>query len=336
LIGSYVPDVHNTINVVDISGVSLPIALGLWLMMLPVLTKVQYELLPVFLKQPAVLKQFGISFVLNWIFGPLLMTGLAWACVPDLEDFRNGVIMVGLARCIAMVLIWNELASGDTDLCAVLVAFNSVLQIILYTPFTMFYLNVVSHTGFYAEFWPVAKSVLIFLGVPLLAGIMIRFIVIFLKGKSWFTVTFMSFFGPVALVALIYTIIIMFALQGANMVNQIGNVARVAVPMFIYFTVMFFTSLLISWKLKSVYSYAVTQAFTAASNNFELAIAISLATFGSQSNEALAATVGPLIEVPVLLAFVYVVLWIKERYWDARDARLITDKSDIVVEVDLG
>jgi ACR3 family arsenite transporter len=319
--------------VVDISGVSLPIALGLWLMMLPVLTKVQYELLPVFLTQPAILKQFVISFVLNWIIGPLLMTGLAWACVPDLEKYRNGVIMVGLARCIAMVLIWNDLAAGNTELCAVLVAFNSILQIILYTPFTMFYLNIVSHSSVYAGFWPVAKSVLIFLGVPLVAGVIIRYIVIFFKGKSWFIETFMSIFGPVALISLIYTIIVMFASQGANIVNQIGNVARVAVPMFIYFTVMFFTSLLISWKLKSVYSYAVTQAFTAASNNFELAIAISIATFGVQSNEALAATVGPLIEVPVLLAFVYVALWIKKRHWDSQEYVRLIKSDDASVEV---
>jgi len=336
LLGYYVPAVKQGLQVSEIGGVSLPIAIGLWWMMLPVLTKVRYELLGVLLSQKRIAYQFFISFVLNWLIGPALMTALAWACLPDLPAYRNGVVMVGLARCIAMVLIWNQLARGDGDLCAVMVAFNSVLQILLYAPLSLFYLNVVSgSSAANVAFWTVAKSVLLFLGIPLVAGILLRVLIIGLAGRKWFETKFMPYFGPTALLALVYTIIVMFASQGDKIVGEIGNVARVAVPMTIYFFIMFFSSLAISWWAKFQYSYAVTQAFTAASNNFELAIAVSVGTFGVESSEALAATVGPLVEVPVLLALVYVALWVYSKWWHGRDIQLkrmglIKDQSVVV------
>lgn len=320
LLGYFVPSVSASLQVVDIFGVSLPIALGLWGMMLPVLTKVRYELLHVLFKSKYVVKQFSVSFVLNWIIGPALMTALAWACLPDLPNFRNGVIMVGLARCIAMVLLWNDLAQGDPELCAVLVAFNSVMQVVLYAPLSMFYLVVVSgSSGITVSFWEVARSVLIFLGIPLVGGVLLRLLIIQTAGRRWFETKFMPWFGPVALLSLIYTIIVMFAIQGHNIIDQIGSVCRVAVPMVFYFSLMFFGSATLSWYLHMSYGYSVTQAFTASSNNFELAIAVAVATFGVTSPEALAATVGPLIEVPMLLALVYVALWFKGKAWDRRD-----------------
>ncbi|GBF99582.1 arsenite transporter [Raphidocelis subcapitata] len=323
LLGNFAPGVRDALAVAHIAGVSLPIALGLWVMMWPVLTKVRYELLTRLLSSRAAALNFATSAALNWLLGPALMTALAWACLPDLPPFRSGVILVGLARCIAMVLIWNDLAGGDAELCAVMVALNSVLQIVLYAPLSIFYLQVVSRgAGASVGFWPVAKSVLLFLGVPLVAGVLLRVAIITTAGRRWFEERFMPFFGPWALIGLLYTVIVLFASQGQAIVSQLGNVARVAVPMLVYFLLMFGTSLAVAWALRMPYSYAVTQAFTAASNNFELAIAVAVGTFGVSSSEALAATVGPLIEVPALLALVYVALWVKRRWWDARDAEL--------------
>uniref|UniRef100_A0A383W304 Arsenical-resistance protein n=1 Tax=Tetradesmus obliquus TaxID=3088 RepID=A0A383W304_TETOB len=320
LLGSLAPQVRGALAVLHIGNVSLPIALGLWLMMWPVLTKVRYELLGSLLTSKGALKQFGLSFVLNWVLGPALMTALAWACLPDLPGFRNGVIMVGLARCIAMVLIWNELARGSAELCAVMVAFNSVLQIVLYAPLSLFYLQVVSGgAAVHVGFWPVAKSVLLFLGIPLVAGVLLRYGLIAVKSREWLDKRFMPWFGPCALLGLLYTIVVMFASQ--DIISQIGNVARVAVPMLVYFMVMFFASFALSHWCKMSYESAVTQAFTAASNNFELAIAVAVGVFGINSQEALAATVGPLIEVPVLLGLVYVALWLKPRVWEKAGSR---------------
>ncbi|KAI8476375.1 MAG: sodium bile acid symporter family-domain-containing protein [Monoraphidium minutum] len=323
LLGVFVPGVGAALGVADVAGVSLPIALGLWLMMWPVLTKVRYELLGRLLDSRAALRQLAASAALNWLLGPALMTGLAWAALPDLPELRRGVIMVGLARCIAMVLIWNQLALGDAEMCAVMVAFNSVLQIALYAPLAIFYLQVVSGgAAVHIGFWPVAKSVLMFLGVPLVAGVVLRFTLIAAAGRPWFEKSFMPWFEPCALIGLLYTIVAMFASQGKAIISQLGSVARVSVPMLAYFLLMFALSLAVAWAARMPYAYAATQAFTAASNNFELAIAVAVGTFGLQSAEALAATVGPLIEVPVLLALVHAALWAKARWWDARDAAL--------------
>lgn len=318
----YFTDIGIVLDTVKIDTVSLPIAIGLWMMMWPVLCKVRYELFWSLLHERGVWQQMVMSLVLNWLVGPMLMTGLAWATLPDLPGYRAGVIMVGLARCIAMVLIWNQLARGNPEYCAILVAVNSVMQIVLYSPLALFYLQVVSRQylgggqGLHISFWKVCRSVLIFLGAPLLAGIVTRYSVIALFGKQRFD-KFMTYFGPVALLALVYTIIVLFGLQGHRVIQEIGNVFRVAVPMLLYFTIMWIGTVSIAWRGGSKYDTAVTQAFTASSNNFELAIAIAIGTFGIDSQEALAATVGPLIEVPVLLALVYVALWLKKKFkWE--------------------
>lgn len=329
LLGCFVPGVgENLMSGVHVGDVSLPIAIGLWIMMWPVLTKVRYELLGRLLSSRATATNLAVSAALNWLLGPALMTGLAWACLPDLPAFRSGVVMVGLARCIAMVLIWNQLALGDSEMCAVMVAFNSVLQIILYAPLSILYIQIVSGGGSIdVGFWPVARSVLLFLGVPLAAGILLRLAVIATAGRRWFEDVLMPWFGPWALIGLLYTIVVMFASQGKAIISELGNVARVSVPMLIYFGLMFALSFVVAWVARMPYAYAATQAFTAASNNFELAIAVAVATFGLQSSEALAATVGPLVEVPVLVSLVYVSLWVKRRWWDERDRQLASKGS---------
>lgn len=318
----YFTDIGTVLNVVQVDTVSLPIAIGLWLMMWPVLCKVRYELLWSLLSEKGLWQQLVTSLALNWLIGPLLMTGLAWATLPDLPGYRAGVIMVGLARCIAMVLVWNQLARGNPEYCAILVAVNSVMQIVLYAPLALFYLQVVSRQylgggqGLHIGFWQVCRSVLIFLGAPLVAGVVTRYSVIGLFGKQRFD-KFMIYFGPVALIALIYTVIVLFGLQGHRVINEIGDVFRVAVPMLLYFSIMWTGTVLIAWRAGYTYDKAVTQAFTASSNNFELAIAIAVGTFGIDSQQALAATVGPLIEVPILLALVYVALFLKKKFrWE--------------------
>ncbi|KAI5080764.1 hypothetical protein GOP47_0003947 [Adiantum capillus-veneris] len=313
--GYYVKGVKKAFQVAEIASVSLPIAIGLWVMMYPVLCKVQYEILGRVLRQAGSVKTVSISIVLNWIVGPALMTGLAWATLPDLPEFRTGVILVGIARCIAMVLIWNGLANGDADYCAILVAINSVLQIILFTPVALLYLKVVSRgKGFHVSSWTVAKSVLLFLGVPLVAGIVTRLILISAFGRRWYQSKFLPFIGPWALIGLLYTIFVMFSIQAHQIVENIGHVVRVAVPLLLYFGAVFFGSLFLCKWLKVPYPLAVTQCFTAASNNFELAIAVAVGSFGIDSKEALAATIGPLIEVPVLLLFVYIVGFFQKKW----------------------
>eukprot|EP00884_Botryococcus_braunii_P015178 jgi/Botrbrau1/23661/Bobra.55_2s0044.1 len=314
LIGEFVRPVPQALNRVEIVTVSLPITLGLWLMMWPVLTKVQYDLLGTLLKDGKVWKKLLISCFLNWIVGPMLMTGLAWATLPDLPGYRTGIIVIGLARCIAMVLIWNHLAGGSAELCAFLVAINSCLQVVLFSPMALFYLNVVSRgAGVSIGFWPIARSVLIFLGVPLVGGILTRYLIIWSMGRRWLDTKFMPYFGPMALVGLLYTIFIMFSSQSHAIISNIGAVARTAVPMVLYFGIIFTLSMVISRLHKDTYEIAVTQAFTASGNNFELAIAVAVGTWGITSQEALAATVGPLIEVPVLVGMVYVSLWIRKK-----------------------
>lgn len=247
------------------------------------------------------------------------MLAIAWATLPDLPHYRNGVIMVGLARCIAMVLIWNQLARGDPEYCAILVAINSVLQIILYAPLALFFLVVISrqYTGgdesFSLNYWAVCRSVFLFLGVPLVAAVLTRFVLIAIAGREWFERRFVPIISPVALIALLWTVFAIFAIQGHNIVDNIGDVCRVMVPMVIYFIVMFSTSLALCRWFQFGYEKAITQAFTASSNNFELAIAVAAGTFGLDSPEALAATIGPLVEVPVLLSLVYLALWLKPR-----------------------
>ncbi|KAI8332080.1 arsenical-resistance protein [Chlamydoabsidia padenii] len=306
LIGYYVPNVQPAFATVSFGSVSVPIAIGLLVMMYPILCKVQYERLYSILSDRAVWVQMLISLGLNWVIGPIVMTGLAWATLPDLPGFRTGVVMVGLARCIAMVMIWNQLSGGDSNYCAILVAVNSILQIALFSPYALLFINIIpSWFGAHQEesiqqlsIWPVAQSVLIYLGIPLVAGVVTRFSLRRLKGSQWYDSVFLPHFGPLALIGLIYTIVVMFANQGHNIIDNIGSVCRVAVPLFVYFIIMFFLTFFTLWFMGLDYSLIVTQAFTAGSNNFELAIAVSVSTFGINSDQALAATIGPLIEVP--------------------------------------
>ncbi|CAI5488671.1 unnamed protein product [Closterium sp. Naga37s-1] len=327
LLGYYVPAISDAWETVSVANVSLPIAIGLWWMMYPVLCKVRFELLPKLSRSWGLLFHIGISLVINWVLAPLLMTGLAWATLPDQAGLRTGIILVGIARCIAMVLIWNHLAGGNAEFCAILVAVNSILQVIFYSPLAIFYIDVVSHGGSVdVSFWTVAKSVLIFLGVPLLAAVITRFTLRGLVGAKWYDEKFLPWFGPTALIGLLFTIFVMFSLQGQNIGNNIGKVARVAVPLLIYFGIVFFSVMALCWRLGFAYCDAVTQSFTAGSNNFELAIAVAVASYGIGSDEALAAVVGPLIEVPVLIGLVYVTLWIRQKLqWKNHGAVLDAD-----------
>lgn len=312
LLGNFVPSTGPALQKGEFVGVSIPIAIGLIFMMYPILCNVEFEILHRGFKSKDIWAHLGFSFIGNWIVGPFLMLGLAWACLPDKPELRDGLILVGIARCIAMVLIWNRLAGGDANFGAILVSLNSILQMILYAPYAIWFIKVIGHSGNDVTFSysTVAKSVAVFLGIPLGAGIVTRFTLRPLMGKKWYDGFFMKWMGIVSLVGLLFIIIVLFASQGARVVQQIVSVVRVAVPLTIYFFITFFSTAFVTYKLGYRYNLAVALSFTASSNNFELAIAIAVATFGHQSDQALASTVGPLIEVPVLLAFVYVIRYI--------------------------
>ncbi|CAM0141203.1 unnamed protein product [Umbelopsis sp. WA50703] len=323
LIGYYVPGVQPAFATVQFSSVSVPIALGLLIMMYPVLCKLQYEELPKIFSQREIWIQISLSLFLNWVIGPILMTGLAWATLHDLEGYRTGVIMVGMARCIAMVLIWNQIAGGNANYCAILMVVNSVLQIALYSPLCVLFVNIVptwfgGHVDAQValEMWPVVQSVLIYLGIPLAAGFLTRVILVRMTSNQWYETKFLPHIGPFALIGLLYTIVVMFANQGHHIIENIGSVFRVMVPMLCYFILMFFGTFMICRIMGFPYAQAVTQAFTAGSNNFELAIAVAVGVYGINSDQALAATIGPLIEVPVLLILSYFSLWMKKKlHW---------------------
>ena len=324
ILGAVAPGIKDVFNALSIGTVSFPIAVGLLWMMYPVLAKVKYEELG---KVAQAWEQFSVSLVLNWVIGPVLMFVLAWVFLPDLPHFRTGLIIVGLARCIAMVLIWNMLAGGDSEYCAVLVALNSVFQIVMFSPLAYLFLAVVpgwfglTGTVVNIEMWDIAKSVLIFLGIPLAAGIITRFYFLRTRGDEWYETKLMPRLGPTALIGLLFTIVVMFSMQGDKILAAPLDVLRVAIPLLVYFIVMFFVSFGLSLWRKFPYELAATQSFTAASNNFELAIAVAVGTFTIASQEALAAVIGPLIEVPVLVGLVYVALWIKRTWFQDRGAR---------------
>lgn len=304
-------------------GVSIPIAVGLLVMMYPILCKVRFETLHLLLKERELWKQIGISFFLNWLVAPLFMTALAWAFLPDRRELRDGLIFVGVARCIAMVLIWTDLAGGDGDYCAVLVAFNSILQMVLFAPMAVFYVTVVSHdpapganggAGLYSK---AATSVAAYLGIPLGAAVITRLVLRRLLGENNYQLYFIRFIAPWSLIGLLYTIVVLFGSQGLHVVQQITSVLRVCAPLVVYFLVIFPLTAWMMWRSGFGYRVSCTQSFTAASNNFELAIAVVVAVYGAGSEEALAATVGPLIEVPVLIALVYVIKWCRKRWqWE--------------------
>ena len=311
LLGRFVPGLNTALEAVKIGSVSLPIAIGLLVMMYPVLAKVRYDETR---RIGADRRLLVTSLVLNWIVGPALMFGLAWIFLADLPEYRTGLIIVGLARCIAMVLIWNDLACCDREAAAVLVAINSVFQVIAFGALGWFYLQALpSWLGLpttSAEFsiGAIVLSVLIFLGIPLVAGFLTRVLVEKAKGRIWYEERFLPKIGPMALSGLLFTIVLLFALQGDAILSAPGDVARIALPLLVYFVVMFLGSFLLGRAIGLNYAKSTTVAFTASGNNFELAIAVAIGTFGVTSGQALAGVVGPLIEVPVLVALVYVAL----------------------------
>ena len=320
LLGRIYPDLGAALDRVQVAGVSVPIAVGLLWMMYPVLAKVRYEIIG---KHARDTRLLGTSLVLNWVVGPLLMLGLAWAFLPDMPEYRNGLVLIGLARCIAMVLIWNSLACGSGELAAVLVALNSVFQILTYSLLGWLFLTVIPG-WFGAEsavlnvtMGEIARSVLIFLGVPLVAGFLTRTLLVRAKGLAWYDGTFMPKFGPTALLGLLYTIVLMFAMQGNRILELPVDVLRISIPLLVYFALMFGFAFWFARRLGFNYESTASLSFTAAGNNFELAIAVAVATFGIGSGEALAAVVGPLIEVPALVGLVYASLWARRRFFSS-------------------
>ncbi|MEN9646554.1 MAG: family arsenite efflux transporter [Actinomycetota bacterium] len=318
LLGRTFPGLDDTLDEVKIDTVSLPIALGLLLMMYPVLAKVKYSRIG---HVVADRRSLTMSLVLNWVVGPAVMFTLAWLMLPDLPEYRTGLIIVGLARCIAMVLIWNDLACGNGELAAVLVALNSLFQIVAFSLLGYFYLEVLpgwlglDSEGIDVTVGEIAKSVLIFLGIPLLAGFLTRTFGERAKGTEWYEQRFLPRIAPIALYGLLFTIVILFALQGDRITAQPLDVARIALPLLAYFGIMWFGSFFLGWRMGLAYDRNAAIAFTAAGNNFELAIAVAIGVFGVASGQALAGVVGPLIEVPVLVGLVYVSLHLRRRLY---------------------
>lgn len=312
LLGRFVPTLSDALSAMEVGGISIPIGLGLLVMMYPVLAKVRYD------KVAAVTgdkKLLVSSLVLNWLVGPAVMFALAWILLPDLPEYRTGLIIVGLARCIAMVVIWNDLACGDREATAVLVAINSVFQVVAFSVLGWFYLTVLpgwlglDTQGLEISVWQLALNVLVFLGIPLVAGFASRFVGEKRKERDWYEEKFLPTIGPWALYGLLFTIVLLFALQGIQVTSHPMDVARIALPLLVYFALMWFAGILLGKVLGLGYARSTTLAFTAAGNNFELAIAVAIGTFGAASGQALAGVVGPLIEVPVLVGLVYVSLW---------------------------
>jgi ACR3 family arsenite transporter len=317
LLGRALPGLDAVLSSVEIEGVSLPIAVGLLVMMYPVLAKVRYDRLDtVTADRPMLIS----SVVLNWVIGPALMFALAWLLLPDLPDYRTGLIIVGLARCIAMVIIWNDLACGDREAAAVLVALNSVFQVIAFGGLGWFYLEALpgwlgwERAELEVSAWHIAGSVVVFLGIPLLAGYFSRTLGERAKGREWYEAQVLPRIGPWALYGLLFTIVILFALQGEQITSHPFDVARIALPLLAYFSLMWGGGFLLGRSLGFSYERTTTLAFTAAGNNFELAIAVAIATFGVSSGQALAGVVGPLIEVPVLVGLVFVSLALRKHF----------------------
>jgi ACR3 family arsenite transporter len=320
LLGRGVPGIADVLDAIKVGSVSMPIALGLLVMMYPVLAKVRFDEIGDVARDT---RMMTLSLVLNWVIGPALMFTLAWVFLADLPEYRTGLIIVGLARCIAMVILWNDLACGDPEAAAVLVALNSVFQVIAFALLGWFYLDLLpgwlglSTTGLDVSPWQIAWSVVAFLGIPLAAGFLTRRIAERRRGRVWYEQRFLPRLGPWALYGLLFTIVLLFALQGDTITHQPADVARIAVPLVAYFALMWGGSMLIAYRLGLGYRRSTTVAFTAAGNNFELAIAVAIAVFGVTSGQALAGVVGPLIEVPVLVGLVYVSLWVRRYFLDA-------------------